>query len=91
LFASESGIFDKVLVFGDMEAGESAGHGEIVATEGGGVGDAAIETGKDTLVDRATHDDRGAGNVTAREGFRHGDDVGVEIPVLEAEPFTGSA
>ena len=91
LFASKSGVFNEVFVFGHMEAGQSASHGEIVATEGGGVSDTTIEAGKDALVDRATHDDRGAGDIATGQGFGHGDDVGIKVPVLEAEPFTGSA
>ena len=69
LFASKSGVFNEVFVFGHVEAGQSASHGEIVATEGGGVSDTTIEAGKDALVDRPAHDDRGAGNITSGEGF----------------------
>ena len=79
-----------MLVFGDMEAGQSAGHGEIVATEGGGVSDAAVEPGEDALVDRATHDDGSAGDIATGQGFGHGDDIGIEVPVLETEPFSCS-
>ena len=91
LLSSEGGIFNEVLVFGDMEAGESASHGEIVSTEGGGVSDTTIKARENALVDRATHDDRGAGDIAAGQGFSHGDDVGIKVPVLEAEPFAGSA
>ena len=91
LFSSEGGILNKVLVFGDVEAGEPASHGEIVSTEGGGVSDTTIKARENALVDRATHDDGGAGDISAGQGFGHGDDVGIKVPVLEAEPFTGSA
>ena len=91
LFPSEGGIFNEVLVFGDMEAGESASHGEIVSTEGGGVSDTTIKARENALVDRATHDDGGAGDIAAGQGFSHRDNVGIKVPVLEAEPFTGSA
>ena len=91
LLPAEGGVFDEVLGFGDVQAGESAGHGEVVATEGGRVGDAAIEAGKDALVDGATHNDGGAGDVSTREGFGHGDDIGIKVPVLETEPFSGAA
>jgi len=65
LFASKGSVFNEVLVFGHVKAGQSASHGEIVATEGGGVGDAAIKAGKDALVNRPAHDDRGAGDVSS--------------------------
>ena len=65
LFASKSGVFNEVFVFGHVEAGQSASHGEIVATEGGGVSHTTIEAGKDALVDRPAHDDRGAGYVSS--------------------------
>ena len=88
LFSSEGGIFDEVLIFGHMKAGQSASHSEIVATEGGGVGDTTIKARENALVDRAAHDDGGAGDVTTGKGFGQSDDVGIEIPVLEAEPLT---
>ena len=91
LFSSEGGIFDEVLVFCDMKAGQSASHSEIVATEGGGVSDTTIKARENALVNRATHDDGGAGDIAAGQGFSHGDDVGIKVPVLEAEPFAGSA
>ena len=65
LFSSKSGVFNEVFVFGHVEAGQSASHGEIVATEGGGVSHTTIETGKDALVDGPAHDDRGAGYVSS--------------------------
>lgn len=88
LFAAQGGIFHQVLVFGDMKAGESASHGEIVSTEGGGVSDTTIKARENALVDRATHDDGGARDVATGKGFGHGDDIGIEVPVLEAEPFS---
>ena len=91
LLPAEGSVFDEVFGFGDVQAGESAGHGEVVATESGGVGDAAIESGEDALVDGATHNDGGAGDVSTREGFGHGDDIGIKVPVLETEPFSGAA
>ena len=69
LFASKSGVFNEVLVFGHVEAGQSASHGEVIATEGGGVSHTTIEAGKDALVDGPAHDHGGAGNVTSGEGF----------------------
>jgi len=90
LFAAKSGVFNEVLVFGHVEAGQSASHGEIVATESGGVSDATIEPGENALVNGATHDDGGARDVATGKGFGHGDDIGIEVPVLETEPFTCS-
>ena len=69
LFSSKGGVFNEVLVFGHVEAGQSASHGEIVATEGGGVSHTTIEAGKDALVDGPAHDHGRAGNVTSGEGF----------------------
>ena len=91
LFASKGGVLNEVFVFGHVEAGQPASHGEIVATEGGGVGDAAIKAGKDALVDGATHNDGGAGDVATGQGFGHGDDIGIKVPMLETEPFSGTA
>jgi len=69
LFASKSGVFNEVFVFGHVEAGQSASHGEVIATEGGGVSYTTIESGKDALVDGPAHDHGGAGDVTSGEGF----------------------
>ena len=79
-----------MFIFDHVKAGKAAGHGEIVATEGGGVSDATVEAREDALINRAAHDDGGAGDVTAGEGLGEGDDIGVEIPVLKAEPFSGA-
>lgn len=91
LFSAKGSVFDEVFGLGDVQAGEPASHGEVVATKGGGVSDAAVESGEDALVDGATHDDGGAGDVSTREGFGHGDDIGIKVPVLETEPFSGTA
>ena len=65
LFASKGSVFNEVLVFGHVEAGQSASHGEVIATESGGVGDAAIKAGKDALVDGSAHNHGGAGDVSS--------------------------
>ena len=80
-----------MFIFDHVKAGQAAGHRQVVATEGGGVSDATVEAREDALINRAAHDDGGAGDVTAGEGFGEGDDIRVKIPVLESEPFSGAA
>ena len=78
-------------MFEDVEGGEAAGAGEVVAAEAGGVDDAAVEAGIDFLVDGAAGDDGSGGDVACGEGFGEGDDVGLEVPVFEGEPFACAA
>ena len=43
------------------------------------------------LVDGAAGDDRRAGHVAAAQRLRHGDDVRLEVPMLEAPPACRAA
>ena len=74
-----------------VQRGQPAGHGEVVAPEGAGVDDAAVHAREHALVNFAAGADGGGGHVAAAEGFREGDDVRVEVPMLEGEHFAGAA
>ena len=74
-----------------VSAASPAGAGEVVAPERGRVDDAAVHARKGLLVNRAPRDDRRRGHVTAAQRLGQGEDVGLQAPVLEGEPFAGAA
>ena len=86
--AHAGGVLDQGLVINHLEGGEAGGHGEIVAAESGGVDDATVELIEGLLVDVPAGDDGAHGDVAAAEGLGQGDDVRLEVPMLEAEPFS---
>ena len=89
--AHARGVVDEAFVLHHRQRGEAAGAGEIVAAEGGRVDDAAVHARKGLLVNRAARDDGRRGHVTAAERLGQREDVGLEAPVLEGEPFAGAA
>jgi len=89
--AHAGGVLDQGLVIDDLEGREPGGHGEIVAAEGGGMDDTAIQLAEGFLVNVPAGGDGADGDVPAAEGLGEGDDVGLEVPMLEAEPFAGPA
>ena len=88
--AHARGVLDQLLVVEHFERGEAAGHGEIVAAEGGGVHHAAIHPAKGLLVDIAPRHDRAAGDIAAAQGLGQGNDVRLEVPMLKAKHFAGA-
>src|SRR5438105_15482549 len=53
--------------------------------------DAAVHSRKCFLISLAPGHDRATRDVAAAQCFRKGDDVRLEVPVLEAEHFSGAA
>ncbi len=82
----------RLLFLDDIEAGEGGGHGHVVLAEGVGMDDAAFHGIEDGVHDARGGDDGADGDESAGEGLGAADDVGLDVgPVLEGEPFSGSA
>src|SRR4029077_16518908 len=69
---------------------EATRHCEIVAAEGCGGHNAAGHAAERLLINFAPRNDCAAGYVTAAQCFREGDDVGLQIPMLESEHLARS-
>ncbi len=85
------GVLDQLLVVEHFERGEAAGHGEIVAAESGGMDHATIHPAEGLLVNLASRHDRAAGDIAAAQGLGQGNDVRLEIPMLEAKHLAGAS
>src|SRR6476660_9853896 len=81
---------DQIFLIDDFQRCQSTRHCEIVAAEGCGVHNAAIHAAKRLLINFAAGDNCAARHVTAAQRFREGDDVGLQIPMLESEHLTRS-
>jgi len=88
--AHSRGILDQLLVIEHFEGRESASHREIVPAEGCRVNDTTIHPAESPLVDFAASDDRATRHVAATQTLRESNDVGLEIPVLKPEHFSGA-
>src|SRR5205807_9079508 len=80
---------DQLFFINHVEGREPAGHGEIVPAERRRMNNATVHSAEGFLINLAPGHDRPAGDVAAAQTFRQGDDVRLQIPVLEPEHFPG--
>ena len=88
--AHARGVLDQLFVVDHFERGEAAGHGEVVAAEGGRVDDATVHPAEGLLINVAPRDNRAARDVAAAQSLRQGDDVRLQVPMLEAKHLAGA-
>ncbi|MEY2493434.1 MAG: hypothetical protein QOH24_2385, partial [Verrucomicrobiota bacterium] len=84
-------IFNQLFLIEDIEGGQAASHGEIVPAEGRRMDNATVHSTERFLVNLAPGHNRAARDVTAAQAFRQGDDVWLQVPMLEAEHFPRAA
>ena len=93
-FAHLRAVVEQVFIFDDLHAGKSGGGAGGAATEGGDVAEVGVVVGgvvHEVLEDLFGGHGAGDGSVTGSNALSHGDDVGLDVEVLVAEPLAGTA